>query len=495
MAYTKRPALGQAAMAASEPVVIASNQSAVPVSATDLDIRNLTNTDVITAELSATDNAVLDIIDSAIDTMSAKFASGTVIGDVNLGATDNAVLDAMVATLGATTGAAVITDANGTIQQYLRGLIALDLVDNAVLDTIKTDTGTIAGFVSGGHGQVDVLTMPTVTVNAHAVTNAGTFVVQENGAALTALQLIDNAVSGAGFNITQLNGVNVLMGNGATGTGSQRVTIASDNTPFAIKTDQTTHGTTDKVAADATLIKGVAYSVGNGTADTGCQRVTIASDNTAFPVKVASGDIASGAIASGAIASGAIASGAIASGALASGSIATGAIVDALADDSAFGVASSRLFPSGLLADETSSDSVDEGDVGCPRMTLNRIALVTQRPSATGESDDIFFSIDLDESEEDIKATAGKIYGYYIYNNAATTRYVRFYNATAANTTVGTTAAIIVIPVPAGAAANCAFPDGLGFSTALCAAATTGVAANDTGAPGANDVVINVFYK
>jgi hypothetical protein len=34
----------------------------------------------------------------------------------------------------------------------------------------------------------------TVTVGSHAVTNAGTFVVQENGAALTALQLIDNIV-------------------------------------------------------------------------------------------------------------------------------------------------------------------------------------------------------------------------------------------------------------------------------------------------------------
>ena len=39
-----------------------------------------------------------------------------------------------------------------------------------------------------------------------AVTNAGTFVVQEDGAALTALQLIDNAISGAGFNITGFNG-------------------------------------------------------------------------------------------------------------------------------------------------------------------------------------------------------------------------------------------------------------------------------------------------
>lgn len=38
----------------------------------------------------------------------------------------------------------------------------------------------------------------TVTVGSHAVTNAGTFVVQENGAALTALQLIDDTVATLG---------------------------------------------------------------------------------------------------------------------------------------------------------------------------------------------------------------------------------------------------------------------------------------------------------
>jgi len=76
MAYSKRPVLGQALMAASEPVVIASNQSAVPVSATDLDIRNLTNTDVVTAELSATDNAVLDAIEADTAVLAGGVAGG-----------------------------------------------------------------------------------------------------------------------------------------------------------------------------------------------------------------------------------------------------------------------------------------------------------------------------------------------------------------------------------------------------------------------------------
>jgi hypothetical protein len=95
----------------------------------------LTVDGTVTANLSATDNAVLDTIDAVLDAINAKLVTGTVIGDVNLGATDNAVLDS------------IDTAVNGTL-----------------------------------------------TVGSHAVTNAGTFVVQEDGAALTALQLIDDAV-------------------------------------------------------------------------------------------------------------------------------------------------------------------------------------------------------------------------------------------------------------------------------------------------------------
>jgi len=84
----------------------------------------------------------------------------------------------------------------------------------AVRVTLPTDGTGIVGFAAG------------VTT---AVTNAGTFVVQEDGAALTALQLIDNAISGAGFNITQLAGVNVTMNTGIRDAGTQRVTVATDD--------------------------------------------------------------------------------------------------------------------------------------------------------------------------------------------------------------------------------------------------------------------------
>jgi hypothetical protein len=42
--------------------------------------------------------------------------------------------------------------------------------------------------------------------------------------------------SNASSNISQINGITPLMGNGLTGTGSQRVTIASDNTAFSVNT-------------------------------------------------------------------------------------------------------------------------------------------------------------------------------------------------------------------------------------------------------------------
>ena len=101
---------------------------------------------------------------------------------------------------------------------------------------------------------------------------------------LTQGQAVDSS-GAASVNVAKVNGVTVLMGNGVTGTGSQRVTIASDNTPFAVKTDQTTHGTTDLVAADITKVNGNTALAGNGVTGTGSLRVTIASDNTPFAVK------------------------------------------------------------------------------------------------------------------------------------------------------------------------------------------------------------------
>ena len=124
----------------------------------------------------------------------------------------------------------------------------------------------------------------------------------------------------------------------------------------------------------------------------------------------------------------------------------------------------------------------------------NIIGQVNVAPQTSGGLT-TFRSIDVDETEEEVKGTAGQVYGWFIYNNAATVLYVKFYNATAANVTVGTTTPVLTIPIPAGSGANVEYTNGIAFSTAITIAATTGVADNNTGAPAANDIIANIFYK
>lgn len=73
---------------------------------------------------------------------------------------------------------------------------------------------------------------------------------------------------------------------------------AGTNLLGSVGIDQTTVGTTNAVSLK--YINATAVSTGNGTVDTGTQRVSIASNNTAFSVNAASaGDVAHDAVDSG----------------------------------------------------------------------------------------------------------------------------------------------------------------------------------------------------
>jgi hypothetical protein len=67
---------------------------------------------------------------------------------------------------------------------------------------IRDGAGNERGANVNASNQLTVSVDNTVTVAAHAVTNAGTFVVQENGAALTSLQLIDDTIATVASAIT-----------------------------------------------------------------------------------------------------------------------------------------------------------------------------------------------------------------------------------------------------------------------------------------------------
>lgn len=210
------------------------------------------------------------------------------------------LIDDPIATLGTTT----YTEA--TTKGMIIGAIRRD-ADTTLVDT----TNEVGPVQMNAAGQLKVeafsgetLPVSLASVPSHAVTNAGTFAVQVDGSALTSLQLIDDAVSGAGFNITQMNGANVTMGNGASGTGVQRVTLANDSTGIVALTTSTASigklaansgvdiGDTDVtsvIAGTGATNIGKAEDAAHTTGDTGVFALGVSNENaTAFGA--ASGD-------------------------------------------------------------------------------------------------------------------------------------------------------------------------------------------------------------
>lgn len=159
-----------------------------------------------------------------------------------------------------------------------------------------------------------------------------------------------------------------------------------------------------------------------------------------------------------------------------------------------------------IAADEISSVlyqriKVTQGADGTATDVSSSAPLYTQSSAVTSGGASFYKSIDLDESEEEVKATAGQLYGGVVMNLTAAVLYLKIYNATAANVTVGTTTPDLTIPIPTAGSTNGAgfvlpIPAcGVAFSTAITIACTTGIADNDTGAPAANSCAVALFYK
>ena len=279
-----------------------------------------------------------------------------------------------------------------------------------------------------------------VTVGAGAVgVGVQRVTLASDDPAVVALQALDNIVSGAGINISQINAVAPSMGNGAAGTGVLRVTMANDSTGIISLTTSTasigklaanagvtigaveiaaaqtlatvtTVGTVSSVSAviagtGATNL-GKAVDGAAGATDTGVAALVVRDDalTTLTPID---GDYTTLRVDStGAVwvnlgglniyttdgVAPASPTGIVSlvqrddaltsltpidgdwAGPLRVDSVGAMWVRDRLqlADDAAFTPGTSLVAPAGFFADETAPDSVDEGDVGAARMTLDR---------------------------------------------------------------------------------------------------------------------------
>lgn len=179
--------------------------------------RRLKTSATIDAALPAGTNNIgdVDVLSSALPTGASTSAKqDTIIGHVD-------GIEALLTTIDADT-----SDIHTNSDAMVTDLAAIEVL----LGTIDADTSTLAGAVSGSEMQVDIVSAPTLTVNAHAVTNAGTFAVQVDGSALTALQLIDDAVYVDDADWTDNTSKHLLVGGVYQGT--PHTVTDGDVTPF-----------------------------------------------------------------------------------------------------------------------------------------------------------------------------------------------------------------------------------------------------------------------
>jgi len=143
----------------------------------------------------------------------------------------------------------------------------------------------------------------------------------------------------------------------------------------------------------------------------------------------------------------------------------------------------------GARADEDATDSVDEGDAGYLRMTLDRL-LLSSNSAQTANGLTPLTDADADNTAQTIKGSAGNLYNLIAYNPNTTIAYVQIFNH--ASPTVGTTAAVYILPIPPNGIAGIEPSVPITFSTAITYAATT--TATGSGDP-TTGLVLSAAYK
>ena len=403
----------------------------------------------VTAELSATDNAVLDNIDADLTTI-----IGHVDGIETLIGTTNTTLTTIDGRVDGIEGLLTTIDADtGSI------MTAVQLLDDVVATlgtTTYTEAATKGNIIAAVRRDANTTLVDTTNEIAPLQVNAtGELKVVQIQALPAGTNAIGKLAANSGVDIGDVDILSIIPGTGATNLGK-----AVDSAPGATDT-----GVMALAIRDDTL------NIRSGT------------EGDYEPLHTN------------------------ANGALWSIDVNSAAMLTALqllddtifADDAAFTVGSSKVSAVGMLADSTATDSVDEGDIGVPRMSLDRKQIVTNAPTAELHGLSVFNASSSDgataltSTAQVIKASAGQVYGWYIYNPNATAQFVQLYNTAAASVTVGTTSPLFMLTIPATAGANVEFTNGITFSNAGFSIAATSTAGGNGAPTTALDAVI--FYK
>ena len=129
---------------------------------------------------------------------------------------------------------------------------------------------------------------------------------------------------------------------------------------------------------------------------------------------------------------------------------------------------------------------------------INASSGIIQILDSTAQAYSIFMTVTSSAGVQStsIKASAGVLKGYSIFNTNAAARFFRFYN-TASTPTVGSDTPVITLIIPgstAGAGAVQTLDKGLNFATGIAMAVTDAIGTTSTGAISAGDIAANIYY-
>jgi len=439
------------------------------------------------------------------------------------------VADGLLVNLGANndvTVAGVATAANqATIIGHVDGIEGLLTTIDSDTGNISTKIDTIAGAVSGTEMQVDVLTLPAITgtVTANAGTDLNTSLLAlESGGNLASIKAKTDNIPPLGQALAAASTPVVL-------TAAQITTLTP---PAAITGYATSAAQTDKSqftkltdGTDTALITAsgelnVLASAQPGV-DIGDVTINNASGGSAVNVQDGGNSLT---VDNG---------GTFAVQVDGSALTALQLIDDVVYVDDTATHSTGTTKGVGMMAVANPTDAaIDANDIGMLAMTLARalkidlttvagtaidtnngnksagtprVVIATDQPQftaplnvtiqagATG-GDTVYHLVSAGTTNTtNIKASAGKVTGWYIYNSNAAARKLVFHD-TAGTPTAGASVYFSLM-IPPSSGANVSFPDGINFGTGIGISTVTGLADNDSAAVAANDLIINIFYK
>lgn len=263
-------------------------------------------------------------------------------------------------------------------------------------------------------------------------------------------------------------GVLQSTGNGTAGTGTPRVTIASDNTAFTVNAAQSgSWSLAANQSVNVAQLAGTATSVNSGNKDAGTLRVVLATDQPALTnsLLVNPGTAANWGV---------------------------------YAEDAAETAGGNLMMAGAVRRDTLASSSGTSGDNSTINTTSDGAVWTAQVAATNGGASTCVLQSAASTNATNCKASAGNLYGVEVINTTSTIYYLRLYNSSGSPTCSSSTGFVRSIPIPhasgngAGIANFYTVGEAYGTGIAFC---FTGGGSSTDNTNAATGVYITLFYK